>query len=62
MSEAARTNNSLFLNTVKRFAKEELGRDGIVRAAAPSGTAATEIHYTFSYICMLARANVAVAL
>ena len=40
MSEAARTNNSLFLNTEKRFAKEELGQDGIVRAAAPSGTAA----------------------
>ena len=40
MSVAAGTRKSFFLNTVKIFAREELGRDGFVQAAAPSGTAA----------------------
>ena len=31
---------SFFVNTMKRFAKEELGRDGFMQAAAPSDTAA----------------------
>ena len=49
ISGPPRTGNSIFLNTVKIFAKEELGRDGFVQAAAPSGTAvypSTEMHYT----------------
>ena len=40
ISGAAGTGKSFFLNTVKRSVKEELGRDGFVQAAAPSGTAA----------------------
>ena len=40
ISGAAGTSNSFFLNTMKIFAKEELGRDGIVRAATPPDTAA----------------------
>ena len=40
ISGAAGIGKSVFLNTVKRSVKEELGRDGFVQAAAPSGTAA----------------------
>ena len=46
MSGAAGTDMSRFLKTVKRFAKEELGRDGFVQEAAPSGTAAYLINET----------------
>ena len=59
ISGAAGTSNSLFPNIVTKLAKEELGRDGIVRAAAALlHTSSTEIHYTVSSICLLARANV----
>ena len=40
ISGSAGTDKSFLLNTVKRSVKEELGRDGFVQAAAPSGTAA----------------------
>ena len=46
MSGAAGTDKSRFLKTVKRVAKEELGRDGFVQEAAPSGTAAYLINET----------------
>ena len=51
ISGAAGIGKSFFLNTVKRFATEELGRDGIVRAAAPADTAAYLINeYTLHSI------------
>ncbi len=40
ISRAAGTGKSFFLNTVTQFAREELGRDGFVQAAAPFDTAA----------------------
>ena len=39
ISGAAGSGKSFFINTVKRLVKVEHGRDGVVQAAAPSGTA-----------------------
>ena len=50
---AAGTGQSFFLNSVNRFAKEELGRDGFVQAAAPSDTASYPINRNILCHCMV---------